>query len=113
MDCRQAAGWRTREPAAAAYEGADTLMKKALSLSVLLLVMAGFPAAQSGSPGGNAAIANKTLVFGGACKVCPWGALAEVVGRAMQHYGYDVQICRNCNAEDSPRIVAEARTPPP
>ena len=88
-------------------------MKKALSLGVLLLVMAGFPAAQSGSPGGNAAIANKTLVFGGACKVCPWGALAEVVRRAMQHYGYDVQICRNCNAEDSPRIVAEARTPPP
>ena len=26
---------------------------------------------------------------------------------------YDVQICYNCNAADAPRIVSEARTPPP
>ncbi len=55
----------------------------------------------------------KKPVFGGACKVCPWGAMAEIVKSAMKPYGYDVQICYNCNAADAPRIVSEARTPPP
>ena len=39
--------------------------------------------------------------------------MAEVVQAAMKPYGYDVQICYNCNAIDAPRIVADARTPPP
>jgi len=55
----------------------------------------------------------KKPVFGGACKVCPWGAMAEIVKKAMKPYDYDVQICYNCNAIDAPRIVSEARTPPP
>ena len=55
----------------------------------------------------------KKPVFGGACKICPWGAMAEVVKEAMKPYGYDVQICYNCNAIDAPRIVSQARTPPP
>jgi para-nitrobenzyl esterase len=58
-------------------------------------------------------IAAKRPVFGGACKICPWGAMAEVVQQAMKPYGYDVQICYNCNAGDAPRIVSEARLPPP
>jgi para-nitrobenzyl esterase len=58
-------------------------------------------------------IAAKKPVFGGACKICPWGAMAEVVQAAMKPYGYDVQICYNCNAADAPRIVSEARMPPP
>jgi TRAP transporter TAXI family solute receptor len=58
-------------------------------------------------------IKEKKPVFGGACKICPWGAMAEVVKAAMEPYGYDVQICYNCNAADAPRIVSEARTPPP
>jgi para-nitrobenzyl esterase len=61
------------------------------------------------SPSG---IAAKRPVFGGACKICPWGAMAEVVQAAMKPYGYDVQICYNCNAADAPRIVSEARLPP-
>lgn len=32
----------------------------------------------------------KRPVFGGACKLCPWGALGEIVKQAMQPYGYDV-----------------------
>ncbi|MFB3776673.1 MAG: TAXI family TRAP transporter solute-binding subunit [Bryobacteraceae bacterium] len=67
--------------------------------------------------GGGAApqtgIAAKRPVFGGACKICPWGAMAEVVQAAMKPYGWDVQICYNCNAADAPRIVSEARLPPP
>jgi TRAP transporter TAXI family solute receptor len=55
----------------------------------------------------------KKPVFGGACKICPWGAMAEIVKTAMKPYGYDVQICYNCNAADAPRIVSEARMPPP
>jgi TRAP transporter TAXI family solute receptor len=39
--------------------------------------------------------------------------MAEVVQAAMKPYGYDVQICYNCNAADAPRIVSEARMPPP
>ena len=58
-------------------------------------------------------IAAKKPVFGGACKLCPWGAMAEVVQAAMKPYGYEVQICYNCNAADAPRIVSEARLPPP
>jgi len=58
-------------------------------------------------------IKEKKPVFGGACRLCPWGAMAEVVQAAMKPYGYDVQICYNCNAIDAPRIVGEARTPPP
>ena len=52
-------------------------------------------------------------VFGGACMLCPWGALGEVVRQAMEPYGYDVQLCYNCNALASPLIVADARVPPP
>jgi TRAP transporter TAXI family solute receptor len=61
---------------------------------------------------GQTGIKDKKPVFGGACKICPWGAMAEVVQAAMKPYGYDVQICYNCNAADAPRIVSEARTPP-
>jgi para-nitrobenzyl esterase len=67
--------------------------------------------ANGGTP--QTGIAAKKPVFGGACKLCPWGAMAEVVQAAMKPYGYDVQICYNCNAADAPRIVSEARLPPP
>jgi len=58
-------------------------------------------------------IAVKRPVIGGACKICPWGAMAEFVQAAMKPYGYDVQVCYNCNQINAPRIVSEARTPPP
>jgi TRAP transporter TAXI family solute receptor len=52
-------------------------------------------------------------VLGGACKICPWGALGEIVKTAMQPYGYDVQMCYNCNFAAAPLIVADAKLPPP
>jgi para-nitrobenzyl esterase len=73
-------------------------------------VRPGAPPAESAPRTG---IAVKKPVFGGACKICPWGAMAEFVQAAMKAYGYDVQICYNCNAADAPRIVSEARLPPP
>ena len=55
----------------------------------------------------------KKPVFGGACKVCPWGAMGDIVKEALRPYGYDVQVCYNCSGADAPRIVADAKTPPP
>lgn len=58
-------------------------------------------------------IKSKKPVFGGACKACPWGVLAAVVKDAMQPYGYDVQLCYNCAQAEAPRLVADAKMPPP
>lgn len=69
-------------------------------------------AGSGGMQGATPSIAAKKPVFGGACKICPWGAMAEIVKQAMKPYGYDVQICYNCNAAEAPRIVSEAKTPP-
>ena len=62
---------------------------------------------------GSMAFAVKRPILGGACPWCPWGALADKVKEAMKPYGYDVQICYNCSAIDSVRIVAERRKPLP
>src|SRR5579864_1643231 len=58
-------------------------------------------------------IAAHRPVFGGACKTCPWGVVADVVKAALQPYGYDVQVCYHCFMADAPRIVGDAREPPP
>ena len=71
------------------------------------------PVSDSARVAGQTGVEARKPVFGGACRVCPWGAMAEVVKEAMVPYGYDVQVCYNCNGVDSPRIVSEARTPPP
>ena len=72
-----------------------------------------------GSEDGRGAIAKtgfavKRPVFGGACKTCPWGSIADFVKAAMQFYGYDVQICYNCaGGPVEARLVAGAKMPPP
>jgi TRAP transporter TAXI family solute receptor len=87
---------------------------RSLTLLFLLVLCSGPAAAlQQDAGGGSTGIDVKRPVFGGACMLCPWGALAEVVRQAMQPYGYDVQICYNCNAAPSPLIVADRRPPPP
>jgi len=86
-------------------------MKRACSIVTLILVI--ILSSSHIIAVSNAAIDDKKPVFGAACRMCPWGAMADVVKSAMQHYGYDVQICHNCNAADAPRIVAQARMPPP
>ncbi len=87
-------------------------MLKVLGLIALVLVTIGLTGAQSGVVY-NTGIAVKKPVFGGACKLCPWGAMAQVVQNAMKFYGYDVKICQNCNAAAAPRIVSGAKLPPP
>lgn len=70
-------------------------------------------AASAAAPAERLGIAVKRPVFGGACKVCPWGAVAEIVRDAMKPYGWDVRICYHCARADAPRIVAGAKHPPP
>lgn len=80
---------------------------------ILLLLATVTPlAVRTGGPP-TTGISVRRPVFGGACKLCPWGALGEIVKQAMQPYGYDVQICYNCSRADAPRIVAGAKLPPP
>jgi uncharacterized protein len=54
----------------------------------------------------------KKPVFGGACNICPWGAMADIVKEAMKPYGYDVQVCHTCGGINCTRIVAGAKTGP-
>jgi uncharacterized protein len=89
--------------------GGDAVLRVRSSLLFVIPFLLATALAASAQTG----IKEKKPVFGGACKVCPWGAMAEVVQAAMKPYGYDVQICYNCNAVDAPRIVSEARVPPP
>ncbi len=77
-----------------------------LSALTLYAAMSGSAVAQS------TGIEIRKPVFGGACKACPWGAMAEIVKSAMQPYGYDVQICYTCSGMDAPRIVAGAKRGP-
>jgi TRAP transporter TAXI family solute receptor len=56
----------------------------------------------------------KKPVFGGACIRCPWGAIGDLVKKAMAPYGYDVQVCYNCaGGPQEVRMVAGAKMPPP
>src|ERR1700722_690821 len=58
----------------------------------------------------------KKPVFGGACPTCPWGAMAEVVKKALKPYGWDVQICYYCaGGPRGSRLFSRAAmaTPPP
>ena len=87
-------------------------MSKFLRAFLLLPAIVVLIGAQTGAVY-NTGIELKKPVFGGACKLCPWGAMGQAVKNAMRFYGYDVQLCYNCNAADSTRIVAGARVPPP
>jgi uncharacterized protein len=55
----------------------------------------------------------KKPVFGGACRICPWGVEAEFIRTVMASSGYEIQICYNCaGGPEAVRIVANARMPP-
>jgi len=77
-----------------------------LALTTLVIATLTLSAQETG-------IKNKRPVFAGACKVCPWGAVAEIVKGALQPYGYDLQICSSCAQSEGPRLVAGSRMPSP
>lgn len=92
-------------------EMGDKFMKRLLTV-IVFVISASLAGAQSSSVPTTGIQARKP-VFGGACRLCPWGAMAQVVKDAMQFYHYDVQICHNCNAAAAPVIVSKAEVPPP
>jgi hypothetical protein len=54
----------------------------------------------------------KKPVLGGACPLCPWGAMADIVKEAMKPYGWDIQICYVCaGGPREARLVAGAMMP--
>jgi TRAP-type uncharacterized transport system substrate-binding protein len=52
-------------------------------------------------------------IMAGACPTCIWGPIAVLTKQALLAYGYDVQICYNCNRQLSVPVVARAMETPP
>ncbi len=98
------------------------LLRVALGIAILLVVLAGslrLAIAQSASAskasGPGAGYAAKKPIFGGACPICPWGAMAEIVQAALKGSGWEIQICYYCaGGPRAARMVAGAMmaTPP-
>ena len=55
--------------------------------------------------------AAKRPIMQGACPTCVWGPFAVVTKNIMARYGWDIQICWNCNQLESARYVASGRVP--
>ena len=88
-------------------------MRNVVMAIVVAALAASVLVAQQAPASGDTGIRNKKPVLGAACKVCPWGALADILKVAMAPAGYDVKICYNCSMADAPRIVGDRRVPPP
>src|SRR5215813_1039533 len=58
-------------------------------------------------------LAAKKPVVAAACKLCPWGAIADVLKEALKPAGYDLQICYTCSRGNNPRYVVGTMKPPP
>ena len=87
-------------------------------LSILVLRAAPAGAQEAGPQGtvevGKTGFDAKRPVLASACEHgCPWGELGDFVKDAMQPLGYEVILCRNCNRDQGPPIVAMASYPPP
>ena len=55
----------------------------------------------------------KRPVLASACpNGCPWGEIGDFVVEAMQPFGYEVILCRNCNRALGPPLVSNASFPP-
>lgn len=78
-----------------------------------LMLLAASAGAQETVDVGETGFANKRPVLASACPHgCPWGELGDYVKDAMASLGYEVILCRNCNRDQGPRIVAKASLPP-
>src|ERR1700726_812231 len=76
---------------------------------VLLLPLALGGAAPSAAQ--ELGLAAKKPVVAAACKLCPWGAIADVLKQALKP-GYDLQICYTCSRGNNPRYVVGTMVPP-
>ena len=79
------------------------------ALLLLVFAVAVSPAAAQTPETGYAV---RKPVIGGACPLCPWGVMSEVVKKAMAPYGWDIQICYVCaGGPREARLVAGAMMP--
>jgi uncharacterized protein len=78
------------------------------------LALAFVPAISSSSPAAaqEFGIAAKKPVVAAACKLCPWGTVADVLKEALKAHGYDLQICYTCSRVNNPRYVTRDMKPP-
>ena len=74
-------------------------------------VPASSPPSSETAPVGPFGIEARRPIMQAACPTCVWGPFAMVTKQIMADYGYDIQICWNCNRDESPRFVADARVP--
>src|SRR5215208_6675377 len=58
-------------------------------------------------------VAVRRPIMAGACVTCIWGPLALLTKDAVARFGYDVQVCYNCNRALSVPVVAGALETPP
>src|SRR4051812_43213289 len=68
--------------------------------------------AQQAPDGQQYGVGTKRPIMQAACMHCPWGALADIVKKAMSSYGYDVTICYTCSGVNSTRIVSRRLVAP-
>jgi TRAP-type uncharacterized transport system substrate-binding protein len=91
-----------------------------LTIAVLVLASAVFvdallPSANAQATSGKPALgfAAKKPVFGGACPMCPWGNLGDVLKEAMKDTEWDIQMCHVCaGGPRSVRMVVGKEVPP-
>lgn len=57
-------------------------------------------------------LAAKKPVVAAACKLCPWGTIADVLKVSLKPAGYDLQICYTCSRGNNPRYVVGTMKPP-
>jgi TRAP transporter TAXI family solute receptor len=57
-------------------------------------------------------LAAKKPIVAAACKLCPWGTVADVLKEALKPHGYDLQICYTCSRVNNPRYVTGDMKPP-
>jgi TRAP-type uncharacterized transport system substrate-binding protein len=86
---------------------------------VLLGFLFGLAALVAFAPGGAGPLAAEELglaakkpVVAAACKLCPWGTIADVLKQALKPAGYDLQICYTCSRGNNPRYVVGTMQPP-
>jgi TRAP-type uncharacterized transport system substrate-binding protein len=85
----------------------------ALTLHAILVLRAAPARAQQTIDAGPTGFDIKRPVLASACEHgCPWGELGDFLKEAMQPLGYEVILCRNCNRDQGPPLVANASLPP-
>lgn len=91
----------------------ETRPRRAPGLLLMAALSCATPAAaQQTNNGGQTGFAVKRPVLASACpNGCPWGELGDFVKEAMEPLSYEVLLCRNCNRDQGPPLIAPVPRP--